>query len=230
MDHRSGTEEQQGLEEGVGDEVEDAGDVGGDADAEEHVAELADRRVGEDPLDVALADRDRGGEQRRHGTDRRHRRRRDRGQFEERPGAGDHVDAGRHHGRGMDERRDRRGALHRVRQPDVEGELGGLAGGAHQEEQRDGGGHPRGQHLGRLFEHRAVGQRAELAEDDHEGDQEPEVADPVDDERLLAGGCRRRLLEPERDQKVRRHADEFPPHEEDPEVLPEDEDQHRHDE
>jgi hypothetical protein len=49
-----GTEEQQRLEEGVGDHVEDGGHVGPGADGEEHVAELRDRRVGEHLLDVVL--------------------------------------------------------------------------------------------------------------------------------------------------------------------------------
>ena len=49
VDDRAGPEEQQRLEEGVRDHVEDGRDVGARADGEEHVAELADRRVGEHP-------------------------------------------------------------------------------------------------------------------------------------------------------------------------------------
>ena len=67
-----GPEEQQGLEEGVGDHVEDGGDVGARADGQEHVAELADRRVRQHLLDVVLADGDGGREQR--GDARRPRR------------------------------------------------------------------------------------------------------------------------------------------------------------
>ncbi len=58
---------------------------------------------------------------------------------EERVAARDHVDAGGDHGGRVDERGDRRGAFHRVGQPDVERNLRGLAGGAEDQQQRDGG-------------------------------------------------------------------------------------------
>ena len=56
---------------------------------------------------------------------------------EDRVAAGDEVDAGVDHGGGVDEGGDRRGAFHRVRQPDVERELGALADGAAQDQERD---------------------------------------------------------------------------------------------
>ena len=39
---------------------------------------------------------------------------------------GQHEDPGRHHGCGVDQCRDRGGALHRIGQPDVKGNLGGF--------------------------------------------------------------------------------------------------------
>ena len=63
VDHRSRAEEEQGLEEGVGEEVEDAGGVGADAEAHEHVAELRAGRVGDHPLDVVLDEADRRREE-----------------------------------------------------------------------------------------------------------------------------------------------------------------------
>jgi hypothetical protein len=55
VDHRAGAEEEQGLEEGVREEVEDAGGTPPPRPGE-HVAELADRRVRQDLLDVGLAE------------------------------------------------------------------------------------------------------------------------------------------------------------------------------
>ena len=52
--------------------------------------------------------------------------------------AGDEVDAGRDHRRGVDEGRDGRRARHRVGEPDVERHLRALAAGAEEEEEADG--------------------------------------------------------------------------------------------
>ncbi len=54
VDHAAGAEEQQRLEEGVRHDVEHAGRIRADAEAEKHVAELRDRGVREDLLDVVL--------------------------------------------------------------------------------------------------------------------------------------------------------------------------------
>ena len=72
VDDAARAEEEQRLEEGVGDEVEDAGGVGAHPDADEHVAELADRGVGEHALDVGLDEADGGGEDRGEAADPRH--------------------------------------------------------------------------------------------------------------------------------------------------------------
>ena len=55
--HRAGAQEQTALEEGVGEDVEHRWQPGAGAETEHHVAELADRRVGEDLLDVVLHER-----------------------------------------------------------------------------------------------------------------------------------------------------------------------------
>ncbi len=66
------------------------------------------------------------------------------------------------------------------------------------------------QHLAGLFKYLLKSKRPEGRKYQHQGDQEAEITDAVDDECLLAGGSSRWLLEPERDQQVRAEADEFP--------------------
>src|SRR2546426_729669 len=54
VDEGAGPQEQQGLEEGVGEEVEHACRPGADPESHHHVAQLADRGIGEDALHVVL--------------------------------------------------------------------------------------------------------------------------------------------------------------------------------
>ena len=106
------------------------------ADAREHEAQLADRRVGQHLLEVVLGEPDDGREQRGDRADQGHDGHGRRRQQVEGVHARHHVDAGRHHGGGVDQRRDRRGAGHGVGQPDVKRDLRRLAGGADEQEQR----------------------------------------------------------------------------------------------
>ena len=144
VDHRARAEEQQGLEEGVRDNVPHGGAECAGAGGEKHVAELRNGGVSENFLDIPLRHADRrgqhGGDETHHGDDvhgdgRLH---------EDRGRAAHHVDAGGDHGGGVDERRDGRGAFHRVRQPDVKGNLRAFARGAHHQQQADGGDPARG--------------------------------------------------------------------------------------
>ncbi len=139
MDDRTGAEEEQRLEEGVGEEMEDRRAIGPYPERHEHVAELRAGGIGDDALDVVLHEadgcREEGGDGADHGNDNQRIRR----QFEERRHAGDEEDAGGDHGGGMDESRDRGRAFHGVRQPGVQQELRRLAHRAHEEQQADAG-------------------------------------------------------------------------------------------
>ena len=63
VDDRAGAEEEQRLEEGVREEVEDRHRIGADAERHEHVAELRAGRIGDDALDVVLHQADGRGEE-----------------------------------------------------------------------------------------------------------------------------------------------------------------------
>ena len=126
VDHDSRGEEEQRLEEGVRHQVEDREAVRPDPRAEEHVADLGHRRVGDHSLDVPLHERDEARDQERHRAEDR-REALDVGRrFEDRMRPHEQVHAGRHHRRRMDQGGDGRRALHRVREPGVQRDLGRL--------------------------------------------------------------------------------------------------------
>ena len=125
-------------------------------------------------------------------------------------------------------------ALHRVRQPDVQRELRALAHrpGEDQQrhhEQRDGVGVALGeQRFDRFADvERGFAGRPGVDEDGHDPEREPDVADPVDDERLLGRERRRPFAVPEPDQQVAREPDQLPRDEDDEPVVGEDQEQHR---
>ena len=133
VDHTARRQKQQGFEKRVGHQMENTGRKSTHAQPQEHVTELADGGVGQNFLDVSLHQTDGGGIESGQATDSRHRRQREGRVGKEDVRAGDHVDAGGDHGGSVDERTDRRGAFHRVRQPDVERQLCRLADRAHQQ-------------------------------------------------------------------------------------------------
>ena len=68
-DDRAAAKEQQALEEGVRKKVENAEAVAANAEADEHVAELRARRIGDDLLDVHLNPGDGRSEEGRRAPD-----------------------------------------------------------------------------------------------------------------------------------------------------------------
>ena len=150
VDHRPGPEEEQRLEERVGEQVEEPGGdaLGSEGQTGHHVGQLRQRGVREHPLDVVLHEGEERGPERRDRRDHAHDREHERvGMDEDLEHPPDQVDARRHHRRGVDQGGDGRGAGHRIGQPDVQGELGGLADRAPEQQERrrrdEGRGDPR---------------------------------------------------------------------------------------
>jgi hypothetical protein len=233
VNHRAGSEKEQRLEERVGIEVEDAGAERPDAHRQEHVPELRDGRIREHALDVVLDQPDSAGKERRRRTDDGDNPHGDRRVHEQFGRASDHVDTGRHHRRRMDEGGDRRRAFHGIRQPDVQRDLGRLARGADEEQQRDERQHPEGGFGGHGRNRGGNLIEVEGAERD-EQQQRPEdervIADPVDDERLV-GSVRSGLPDVViTDEQIRAEPDAFPPDEHHQDVRAEHEQQHEEDE
>ena len=137
------------------------------------------------------------------------------------------------HRRRVDQGGHGRGALHRVRQPGVERQLGGL--GERADEQQQAGRHDRARRSARTPPARArtrprYSSCAGLVQDQEGGDHEADVADHVHHERLDAGVGGGGAPVPERDQQVGRGADERPADDQQDEVARQDEQQHREDE
>src|SRR5882724_12419921 len=119
----------------------------------------------------------------------------------------------------MDEGGDRRRALHGVRQPGMQDDLGRLAHGA--DEQQETQDRQRvdvpaeevddaADLAGRGREHGVEIDRVEDQEHAHDPEREAEIADPVDDERLDGGGIGRRPVVPMADQEIGTEADALP--------------------
>ena len=137
-----------------------------------------------------------------------------------------HVNAGGDHGGGVDQRGDRGGAFHGVRQPDVERELGGLADGAAEDAEHGGGDHAvaaDGEIGGDVGVdagfHRIEGEGAGDAPEHEDADHESEVADAVAEEGLLGGIRGGVLLIPVADEQIGTETDQFPEDEGHDEVV-----------
>ncbi len=247
MDDRTGAKEQKRLEESVREQVEHGGAIGTDTQRCEHVAELRAGRIGDHALDVVLHEGDRCREEGSRRADDGHDQKCGLRQFKDRRHAGDHEHASRHHGSGVNERRNRRRAFHGVRKPGVQQELRRLAHRAHEEQQAGDGDRAllveliaeevqddlvgigsafRRQIIGGSSEDRVVVDRLEQREHAEDAEQEAEVTNAVDDEGLHGGSIGRRLLEPETDQEIRGQTHAFPAEEHLDQIVRRD--QHEH--
>ena len=227
--HRTGAEEEQGFEEGMRDEVENRRgepEHRAGAEGDEHVAELADRGIREHPLEIVLHRGDEGSNERRRRPDDRHHRQRPGATDEQRRRAGDEVDAGGDHRRGVDQGAGGGRPLHRVGQPDMERHLGALAAGGQEHEEADRRADSATDIPGFVgeadlaedpFDDRAVSEvrvveveRAVGHPEQEGGDGQTEVADAVDEERLLGGPRGLGLRVPKADEKVAAGPHRFP--------------------
>ena len=133
-------QEQGGLVEGVNDQERHGGGNGhGRRAAQEHGqrAQGHDGRVGKGQLQIGLAQRHNRGQHRRNGTEDRQGPDPDLRAAQGRMHAGEQIDAGLHHGRGMQVGADRRRRGHRIGQPEVKRELGRLGERARQHQDQD---------------------------------------------------------------------------------------------
>ena len=201
--------------------MEQPADPASNAQGQDHVSELRDRRPREHALDVGLHQRD----QRAHG---------ERGQPDDRdeePGirrenridAGEEINPRGDHRRGMNERAHRRGRFHRIRQPAVQRELRALAHRGDEETDADqrqrgrGEDRPIRQRRGRadrrIAEHHPHRRQREIshpAKQQAHADEKPHVGDAIEQKRLerRVGGAR--PIHPEPDEQIGTQSDQFP--------------------
>src|SRR5580658_3475954 len=176
MNYRARAEKEQRLEEGVGHEVKDGCRISRYAATEEHVSKLRNRGVSQHALDVVLRQAYGCGKECRGRAHDSNDAEREGRAVKEEVEARNHVNAGRDHGGGVDERGDRCGALHGVGQPDVERKLRAFTGCAYEQAEADGGEDASGpcgisgQFRGQLTER----ERAEVGEKQENADEETE--------------------------------------------------------
>ena len=142
--HRAGPKEHVRLKETVGEQVENRQSRTSRSQtcSQHHVADLAHRRSGEDLLDVLLRRTDPGAEQQGNGADDRHCQRGCTRVGIDLVRTYHQVNTSGNHRRSVDQGRDRRRALHGIKQPGLQRHLSGLTTSSqqqHETEQRGPG-------------------------------------------------------------------------------------------
>ena len=218
-------EEERGLEQSVGEEQGQAGQRRiGFAEPHHHgqEAELADRAVGQDELDVRLPQRPVAADQHRGQAEAEHHRQPERGLRESRRQPCHEVDAGLHHGRGVQVGAHRGRGRHGAGEPEVERDERRFGDRADQDE-HDGGVHgsrggPGGEGGGQLQDRRdPVGPGVE-AEDD-QAHQHGQAAGGGHDEGLQGRAPRREPGPGVADQQVGQDRGQFPEDEHQEQVI-----------
>ncbi len=236
-DDAAGAQKKQGLEEGMGHQMKHPGSIGRHTERHGHIAELGQRGIRHHSLDVVLDQAKQAHEKRCGRTNDQNEGQGGRRQLEQRRHAGHHENAGGYHGRGMDQRRDGRGAFHGVGQPDMQWDLGRFAHGADEQqdpediEKRPGAAWPDFHGLASKTRQRGKGfgvvQGSRHPRNAGDAEQEAEIADPVDKKRLEIGVNRRGPLVPEADQQIRHKAYCLPAEKQLEEVIRHDQHEHR---
>ena len=219
MDDRTRAKEQHRLEEGMREQVEHRHRIDAHTRRHEHIAKLRHGRIGDDALDVVLHQTNGRRDEGRQRTDHHDHRGRVGRVFIKGRHPADQEHPGGDHGSGVDQRRHRRRALHRVRQPGVQDQLRRFPHRADEQQ------HPdqvrrvpvRPQEMQVGFRQRRGGSE-DIVELDAVGQvikpenpqRKAKVADAVDHEGLDRRRIGRRLAIIEADQQVRRDAHAFP--------------------
>ena len=146
--------------------------------------------------------------------------------LEERAETNNHVHARRHHRRCVNQSGDWSWTLHGIGKPHVEGNLSALSCSASEQQQRTHG-RERRSHRCCACVDLADTEASDLVRDQEDAEQEREVTDPVDDERLLRRRSGRLSFEPESDQQIGAQPHALPANEQQDEVVGQNENEHR---
>ena len=207
------SQEQQRLEKGVGEQVEQSRPKSPHPQSRHHISQLADRGIGHHPLYIVHHQAQGGGHKSGEPANQRHHGQGFPAFLKQGIETGDQKDAGRHHRSGMNQGAYRRRPFHRVRQPGMQGELPRFAGGSGKNAQGYPGqsGSPQNgpagrQGLRRLPKVRDVqgiqpGRRKPvgLKKQVNNRQQKPHIADAGNDKGFLGRRGRRRPVMPEPD-------------------------------
>src|SRR5262249_37768353 len=137
VDDRARAQEEQRFKVGMRGEVENTPAVVMRGFAHEHIAQLADGRIGQDALDIELEDSDGRGKERCYSADDADNYQRTCRDLEQRVGARNKVNPCCDHCGSVNERADGRRTFHGIRQPHVQWQLRRLGSTGEEEQQAD---------------------------------------------------------------------------------------------